>query len=110
MHAICRARTFCSCGSCGTALKGAERKFCPRKYTLQRDIKERRPIQLAKAKLAELKGKGRDPGHGGEAAKRGAKVAESNRRRAKYITADDKRLANNAKARRYREKVRAAAY
>jgi CRISPR-associated protein Cas1 len=100
---------FGVCAYCGTALRRRGRKFCSRQCTLQRDVVERQPIRLAQARLAELKAAGRDPGHGGEAARRrGAKVAESNRRRAKYVSTDAKRLAANEAARRYRERKRAA--
>jgi hypothetical protein len=91
-------------------LKRQGRKFCSRHCALQRDIEVRQPIQLARARLAELKASGQDPGHGGEAArKRGAKIAESNRRRTRYLSDEDRRLATNERARRYRDRKRRVA-
>jgi CRISPR-associated protein Cas1 len=109
LPAIKSTADFGACGYCGTPLRREGRKFCSRQCTLQRDTQVRKPIELAQAKLAAMKAAGHDPGHGGEAArKRGAKIAESNRRRARLITADDKRQANNDAARRYRERKKAA--
>jgi CRISPR-associated protein Cas1 len=91
---------------CGTPLKRRGRKFCSRQCVLNRDINERQPIKLAHAKLAEMVAQGRDPRSGPEK-KRKPGVGESNRRRAKYLTAEDLRLATNARAQRFRDRKRA---
>jgi CRISP-associated protein Cas1 len=67
-------------------------KFCSRTCYLRHSVEIRQPIKLAQAKLAALRQSGISPGHGGAAAKlRGAKIAESNRRRAMDLTADERR-------------------
>ena len=98
---------FGVCAYCGTALRRRGRKFCSRQCTLQRDVTVRRPIELAQAKLALLVAEGRDPRSSlGENRVRSAKIAESNRRRAKHLTVEEKRNAQNESARRYRERKR----
>jgi hypothetical protein len=66
-------------------------------------LRERRNHERFRV-LAELVAQGRDPRSGSEC-KPG--VAESNQRRAKYLTAEDIRVATNEKACRYRERKRA---
>src|SRR5215469_10890749 len=63
-------------------------------------VKVRQPIKLAQTRLKEMRAIGLDPGHGGEAAvKRGAKLAESNRRRALHLSAHEMRERRTAQAR-----------
>jgi hypothetical protein len=57
-------------------------KFCGRDCYLRYSVEVAKPIEQARAKLAQMREAGLNPGHGGEAAKkRGAKIRESNRRR-----------------------------
>lgn len=96
---------FGSCAFCGTPLTRAGRKYCSRQCTLQRLYETQPPWKKAQAALLARRAEGQDPGHGGEAAKkRGDKIAASNRNRAKYVTTEEKRLAANDRARRYRER------
>ncbi len=67
------------------------------------NAQQRKPIEKAHARLAEMRRAGLDLGHGGEAAKkRGAKLAESNRRRALGLTPDEMRARKAAQMRHYR--------
>lgn len=73
------------CGYCTAPLHKKGLKFCGRHCYLRYSVEVRQPLELAQAKLAELRAQGISPGHGGEAAKkRGAKIAKSNRRRGMY--------------------------
>jgi hypothetical protein len=70
------------CSYCKQPLHKKGLKFCGRHCYLRHSVEVRQPLKLAQAKLAELRAQGFSPGHGGEAAKiRGAKIAQSNRRR-----------------------------
>ena len=72
-----------NCEYCKQPLPRRGLKFCNRHCYLRHSVEVRQPIKLAHAKLAVMRQNGLSPGHGGEAAKkRGAKIAESNRRRA----------------------------
>jgi hypothetical protein len=71
------------CEHCRKPVPKRGLKFCGRECYLRHSVEVRQPIKLAQARLAELRTLGISPGHGGEAGrKRGAKIAESNRRRA----------------------------
>ncbi len=92
------------CGYCGTILKKTRLKFCSRHCYLRHSVEVRQPIKLAQAKLARMRARGLSPGHGGDAAKkRGAKIAESNRRRSLGLTAEEMRARRSAQARKRRE-------
>lgn len=96
---------FGACAHCGTRLTRTGRQYCSRQCTLAKLTETDPPWKRGQAVLAQRRAQGQDPGHGGEAArKRGEKIAQSNRKRAKYTTADEKRLATNARAARYRSK------
>jgi CRISPR-associated protein Cas1 len=70
------------CGYCKEPLQRKGLKFCGRHCYLRHSIEVARPIEKAQARLAEMRANGLSPGHGGEAAKkRGAAIAENNRRR-----------------------------
>lgn len=102
-------RAFGTCAYCGTALNRAGRKYCSRQCTLQQLNETEPPWKKAQATLAALRAEGRDPGHGGAAArKRSKKTAASNKRRTRFVTAEDKRLATNARAARYRKRNKGA--
>jgi CRISPR-associated endonuclease Cas1 len=89
-----------SCEYCKQPLPRKGLKFCGRHCYLRHSVEVRQPLKLAQAKLAELRSAGFSPGHGGEAAKnRGAKLAESNRRRALNLTTDQWRARRAAQAR-----------
>jgi hypothetical protein len=63
--------------------------------------------ERAQAKLAEMRARGLSPGHGGEAAKRrGATIAESNRRRALGLSPEETRARKVAQARERRASSR----
>jgi CRISP-associated protein Cas1 len=95
------------CGYCGQPLKKTGLKFCSRDCYLRHSVEIARPIEKAQAKLADMRVRGLSPGHGGEAAKkRGAAVAESNRRRSLGLTAEEYRTRKTAKARERREQRR----
>jgi hypothetical protein len=69
-------------GYCKEPLPRKGLKFCGRRCYLRYSVEVSRPIQKAQARLAEMRASGLSPGHGGEAAqKRGAALAENNRRR-----------------------------
>jgi CRISP-associated protein Cas1 len=70
------------CGYCKEPLPRKRLKFCGRHCYLRYSVEIARPIVRAQARLGEMRAAGLSPGHGGEAAKkRGAAVAENNRRR-----------------------------
>ena len=98
-----RAGAGGQCGYCGQPLKKTGLKYCSRDCYLRYSVKVARPIEKAQAKLAELRAQGLSPGHGGEAAKkRGAAIAESNRRRSLGLTAEEYRTRKTALARERR--------
>ncbi|MBV8846297.1 MAG: CRISPR-associated endonuclease Cas1 [Candidatus Eremiobacteraeota bacterium] len=71
-----------SCGYCKEPLPRKGLKFCGRDCYLRYSVEVAKPIEKAHARLAQMRAGGLDPGHGGEAArKRGAALAENNRRR-----------------------------
>jgi hypothetical protein len=77
-----RVGTGTPCGYCNNPVPKLGLKFCGRTCYLRYSVEVRKPIEKAQAKLAEMRAAGLDPGHGGEAAKkRGAAMAENNRRR-----------------------------
>lgn len=70
------------CGYCKEPLPRKGLKFCGRPCYLKYSVEIARPIEKAQARLAEMRASGLSPGHGGEAArKRGAVLADNNRRR-----------------------------
>jgi CRISP-associated protein Cas1 len=70
------------CGYCKEPLPRKGLKFCGRQCYLRHSIEVAKPIEKAQARLAEMRAAGFSPGHGGDAArKRGAVLAENNRRR-----------------------------
>lgn len=78
-------------------------KFCTRDRCLRHSVEVARPIDEAQAPLAEMRAAGLSPGHGGEAAKkRGAKIAESNRRRSLGLTPNEMRARKAEQMRHYR--------
>lgn len=92
------------CGYCKQPLKKTGLKFCSRHCYLRHSVEVDRPIEKARAKLAEMRANGLSPGHGGEAAKiRGAKIGESNRRRAMQLTPEEQRARRAEKSRKRRE-------
>ena len=89
---------FTHCEYCKKPLLKKGLKFCGRECYLRHSIEVRQPIKAAWAKNAEMRAKGIDPSHGGEAArKRALKAALSNRRRT-----GEKRLRRECGARRVR--------
>jgi CRISPR-associated endonuclease Cas1 len=71
-----------ACGYCKEPLPRKGLKYCGRHCYLNYSIEVAKPIEKAQVRLAEMRAAGLSPGHGGEAAKkRGAVVAENNRRR-----------------------------
>jgi hypothetical protein len=71
-----------SCAYCKEPLPRKGLKFCGRSCYLSYSVEIAKPIEKAQARLREMRAAGLNPGHGGESAKkRGAKIAESNRRR-----------------------------
>lgn len=100
---------FGTCAYCGSPLTRNGRKYCSRQCTLRFLYETNPPWKASQAALAKLRAEGKDPQHGGEAArKRGEKIAASNRKRARFVTAEEKRIANNERAARYRERQRAS--
>ena len=94
------------CGYCGIELKKTGLKFCSRHCYLRHSVEVAKPILKAQEKLANLRAQGLSPGHGGSAAlKRGAAIAESNRRRSMGLTPDETRT-RKAKLARERRRVR----
>ena len=101
--AIRGARERSHCGYCKEPLKRKRLKFCGRQCYLRYSIETAKPIEKAQLKLAEMRAEGLSPGHGGEAAKkRGAKLAESNRKRALNLTPDERRKRRAEQMRGYR--------
>lgn len=71
-----------SCGYCKDALPRKGLKFCSRECYLRYSVEVAKPIEKARSRLAQMRASGLSPGHGGEAAKkRGATLAENNRRK-----------------------------
>ena len=71
-----------ACGYCKEPLPHKGLKFCGRHCYLRYSVEVAKPIEKAQARLQEMRAAGLNPGHGGEAARiRGAKIADSNRRR-----------------------------
>jgi hypothetical protein len=71
-----------TCGFCQGPLPRKGLKYCGRACYLRYSVEIARPIEKAHARLADMRSQGLDPGHGGDAAKkRGAALAENNRRR-----------------------------
>ena len=69
-----------ACGYCKEPLPRKGLKFCGRHCYLRYSVEVAKPIEKARARLAEMRAAGLSPGHGGEAArKRGAKCARNNR-------------------------------
>ena len=93
------------CGYCSQPVLKIGRKFCGRTCYLRHSVEVRQPIKAAHAKLRALRKQGLSPGHGGEAAKkRGAKIAESNKRRRMDLTKSEYNERRAAQAREYRRK------
>jgi CRISPR-associated endonuclease Cas1 len=94
------------CEYCKQPISKKGLKFCNRPCYLRHSVETRQPIKLAQAKLAALRQSGISPGHGGAAALlRGAKIAESNRRRAMNLSATERRALKSMQARvRYAQK------
>jgi CRISPR-associated endonuclease Cas1 len=70
-----------TCAYCKEPLPRKGLKFCGRPCYLRYSVEIAKPIEKAQAKLVEMRAMGLSPGHGGEAAKkRGARLAENNRR------------------------------
>jgi CRISPR-associated endonuclease Cas1 len=92
------------CEYCKQPISKKRLKFCNRQCYLRHSVEIRQPIKLAQAKLAALRQSGISPGHGGAAAVlRGAKIAESNRRRAMNLSP-----AENRALRAMQERIRRA--
>lgn len=92
-----------TCGYCKEPLPRKGLKYCGRQCYLRYSVEVARPVEKAHAKLAEMRAKGISPGHGGEAArKRGAILAENNRRRSLGLTPDEMRARRAGQARRRR--------
>ncbi len=71
-----------ACGYCKEPLPRKGLKFCGRHCYLRYSVEVAKPIEKARAKLADMRAVGLSPGHGGDAAKkRGLVLAENNRRR-----------------------------
>ena len=72
---------YANCVYCEQPLPRKGLKSCGRPCYLRYSIEIAKPIEKARARLAEMRAAGLSPGHGGEAAKkRGAALAENNRR------------------------------
>jgi hypothetical protein len=70
-----------TCGYCKDPLPRKGLKYCGRDCYLRYTVEIAKPIEKAQARLAQMRAAGLSPGHGGEAAKkRGAAIAENNRR------------------------------
>ncbi|HUY39977.1 MAG TPA: CRISPR-associated endonuclease Cas1 [Candidatus Dormibacteraeota bacterium] len=92
-----------TCAYCKEPLPRKGLKFCGRPCYLSYSVEIARPIEKAQARLAEMRAAGLSPGHGGEAAKkRGAKLAESNRRRSLGLTPDEMRARKAIQMQGYR--------
>jgi CRISPR-associated endonuclease Cas1 len=95
-----------TCAYCKELLPRKGLKFCGRQCYLRYSVEIAKPIEKAHVRLAEMRAAGLSPGHGGEAAKkRGAKIAESNRRRGLGMTPDEMRSRKAARM-RYRRKLK----
>lgn len=95
--------TQTTCTYCKEPLPRKGLKFCGRPCYLRYSVEIAKPINKAHVRLAEMRAAGLSPGHGGEAAKkRGAKLAESNRRRSLGLTPDEMRNRRAMQQRRYR--------
>jgi CRISPR-associated protein Cas1 len=71
-----------ACEYCREPLPRKGLKFCGRHCYLRYSVEVAMPIEKAQARLTEMRAAGLNPGHGGAAAKkRGATVADNNRRR-----------------------------
>jgi CRISPR-associated protein Cas1 len=76
-----KAWSHSTCGYCKAPLLRKRLKYCSRDCYLRYTVEITKPIEKAQARLAEMRASGLTPGHGGEAAKkRGAALAENNRR------------------------------
>jgi CRISPR-associated protein Cas1 len=99
------------CDYCNQQTPKRRLKFCDRQCYLRHSVEIRQPLKLAQAKLSELRAQGLSPGHGGAAAKlRGAKISQSNKRRAMNLSPAENRAlrAMQARVRRGRQKVMAS--
>ena len=95
------------CEYCSQPLPRIGLKFCGRVCYLKHSVEIRQPIKAAHARLREMRAAGLSPGHGGDAAiKRGAKIGESNRKRALQLS-DLERRARRAEQARLRRSNRA---
>ena len=71
-----------TCGYCKEMLPRKGLKFCGRRCYLRYGVEAAKPIEKAQVRIAEMRAKGLNPGHGGNAArKRGGVLAENNRQR-----------------------------
>lgn len=101
------AWTQTTCVYCKEPLPRKGLKFCGRRCYLRYSVEIAKPIEKAQARLAQLRADGLSPGHGGEAArKRGAKLAESNRRRTLGLTHGEMRTRKAIQARARRQDAR----
>jgi CRISPR-associated endonuclease Cas1 len=76
-----KARSHSTCGYCKAPLLRKPLKYCSRDCYLRYSVEIAEPIEKARVRLAKMRADGLSPGHGGEAArKRGAALAENNRR------------------------------
>jgi len=92
--------TQTTCAYCKELLPRKGLKFCGRPCYLRYSVEIAKPIEKAQARLVQMRAAGLSPGHGGEAAKkRGAKLAESNRKRALGLTTDEMRARRAAQER-----------
>ncbi len=97
------------CEYCKELLPRKGLKFCGRQCYLRYSVEIAKPIEKAQARLSEMRADGLRPGHGGEAArKRGAKLAESNRKRALNLTPTEWRKRKAEQMRGYRAKKSSA--
>ncbi|HEY1681779.1 MAG TPA: CRISPR-associated endonuclease Cas1 [Candidatus Tumulicola sp.] len=70
-----------SCGYCKGPLPRKGLKYCGRDCYVRYSVEIAKPIEKAQKRLAEMRASGLNPGHGGAAArKRGAALAENNRK------------------------------
>lgn len=97
------------CDYCNQPTPKRRLKFCNRQCYLRHSVEIRQPLKLAQAKLTELRAQGLSPGHGGAAAKlRGAKIAQSNRRRAMNLSPTERKALKALQARVRRVQLKAA--
>jgi CRISPR-associated endonuclease Cas1 len=98
-----RVESLSNCRYCQQRLPRRGLQFCGRDCYLKYSVEVARPIDKAQAKLAEMRSAGLSPGHGGEAGKkRGAKIAESNRRRSMQLSPAELRARKAEQMRGYR--------